>query len=355
MRNHPVTLTARRLLVASLAILVASCASVRVGPDAPPSNAVAPDPVGKLRLDPAVEARLLALDPDNVSAEDVRDTLSKVPAPRVILLHGGVFPVHLAMTSFAHFMIGMGYPADKIQHPADGSWSHSPYERSERVAGMIAWSYEKEGMRPIMVGHSQGGMQVVKVLHDLAGSFASELPVWNPELDRAEARTTITDPYTLRERPVIGVQVSLASAVGAGGPSGVLPNQWAVIGRLREVPDTAVQFNGYFIGIDWFTMSIAGVNAERFHNASGKVLVRNVVLPAGYLHVSIPASHHLPDNPEYKRFIDAYRATTEEPDESKMPGTYSDNIYYAADNWAGIKKHWTLEAQRLAKASRARR
>lgn len=346
-------MNARLAAVAALSLSLAACASLQAPNDAPNWRRDAPDPVGRLKLDRAVEDRLLALDPENVSAEDVRDTLSKVPAPRVILLHGGVYPVHLAMTSFAHFMIGMGYHAEQIRHPSDGNWSHSPYEASERVAGMIAWSYEHDGMRPMMVGHSQGGMQVVKVLHDLAGTFAKELPVWNPVTDSAERRTAIVDPYTRAERPVIGTQVSLASAVGAGGPSGVLPNQWAVIGRLREVPDTAVQFNGYFLGIDWFTMSLAEL-ADRYHNASGKVLVRNVVLPAGYLHVSVPVSHHLPDNPDYKRYVDAYRATTEKPDESQMPGTYSDNIYYAADNWASIKKHWVLEAQRLARARRAR-
>ena len=344
----------RRLALLPLVAALASCASLHSASDAPAGRDNAPDPVASLKLDRALEDRLLALDPDNVSAEDVRDTLSKVPAPRMILLHGGVFPVHLAMTSFAHFLIGMGYPADQIRHPADGNWSHSPYELSERVAGMIAWAYEREGMRSMMVGHSQGGMQVVKVLHDLAGSFAPSLPVWNPVTDSPERRTTIVDPFTRVERPVIGVQVSLASAVGAGGPSGVLPNQWAVIGRLREVPDTAVQFNGYFLGIDWFTMSIADLTGDRYHSVSGKSLVRNVVLPAGYLHVTVPVTHHLPENPAYKRYIDAYQATTEKPDEAKMPGPYSDNIFYAADNWASIKKHWVLEAQRLVRAKRSR-
>lgn len=344
----------RRILVLASSLLLAACVPLQRDGDAALDPAKAPDPVRALALDRALEDRVLALDPDNVSAEDVRDTLSKVPAPRVVLLHGGVFPVHLAMTSFGQFLVGMGYPEAQVRHPADGSWSHSPYERSERVAGMVAWAYERDGMRPMLIGHSQGGMQVVKVLHDLAGSFAPQLPVWNGATDAEEARTSIVDPFTRQPRPVVGVQVSFASAVGAGGPSGVLPNQWAVIGRLREVPDTVVQFNGYFLGIDWFTLSVAEVNAGRFHNASGKVLVRNVVLPAGYLHVTVPVTHHLPGNADFRRFVDAYRATSEKPDESRMPGTYSDNIYYAADNWAAIKKHWTLEAQRLVRAKRSR-
>lgn len=345
-------MTSIRHPLAVLALLsLAACAPLPPVSDAPPSAAAAPDPVATLKVDAAAIDRLLALDPDNVSAEDVRDTLSKFPAPRVVLLHGGVYPVHLAMTSFAHFLVGMGYPAAQIKLP-DGTWSHSPYEPSERIAGMIAWSYEHDGMRPMMVGHSQGGMQVVKVLYDLNGTFAPAIHVWNPLKDAAEPRAMIIDPFTRQPRPVVGVQVSLASAVGAGGPSGVLPNQWGVIGRLKDVPDTVVQFNGYFIGIDWFTMTLG--EGERFRNASGKVLVRNVLLPAGYLHVSVPVSHHLPDDAKLRPLVDAYRATTEQPDEATMPGHYTDNFYYAADNWASIKKHWVLEAQRLAKAKRQR-
>jgi hypothetical protein len=117
------------------------------------------------------------------------------------------------------------------------------------------------------------------------------------------------------------------------------------------VPDTAVQFNGYFIGIDWFVVNV-GVGSNRFVPL-GSAAVRNVELPAGYLHVTVPVTHHLPQNPAFKAFIDAYRPTTEKPDEATMPGSYTDNVYYAADNWHGIKKQWTLELQRLIRARRA--
>jgi hypothetical protein len=192
---------------------------------------------------------------------------------------------------------------------------------------------------------------VVKVLNDLAGTYGPDVRVWNPLTGDFENRTTIVDPLTGRERPVVGLSVSFASAVGAGGPSFIFPNNWEVLGRLREVPDTAVQFNGYFIGIDWFVVNI-GVPEDRFR-ALGKTQVRNIELPAGYLHVTVPVSHHLPANPQFRAFIDDYRATTEKPDEASMPGTYSDNIYYAADNWHAVKKHWALELQRLIKARRA--
>jgi len=343
-----------RALLALVAGLLAGCVGVQYNGQPEPVATRPSQPVLKaIALDRSLEERILALDPDRVTPQDIRDTLSKAPAPRIILLHGGVYPVHLAMTSFAHFLMGMGYPEARIKHPGDDRWSHSPYEPSERVAGMVAWFYEQEGLRPMLIGHSQGGMQAIKVLHDLAGTFTPSLPVWNPMTEKPEARTTILDPILGRDLPVVGTRVSYTSAVGAGGPSGVLPNQWSVITRIREIPDTTVQFDGFFIGIDWFAMTFTVAGVPRFVSTSGKVEVRNVVLPAGYLHVSVPTTHHLPGNAEWRRFIEDYRPTGEHPDEATMPGSYSDNILYAAENWYMIRRHWVLELQRLVRARRA--
>ena len=117
-----------------------------------------------LRLPPELEDKILALDPTNVGAEDVRDILSNAPAPRVINIHGGLASVIPRMVSFSEFLIGMGYPSVSLTNPSDGTYSFSCYESSEKIAGVIAWFYEKQGLRPMMVGHSQGGFQVVKVL-----------------------------------------------------------------------------------------------------------------------------------------------------------------------------------------------
>ena len=342
----------RQLALAVAAFVLTACAAIPAG-DRAPAAAPSQPPLRAVALDRTLEERILALDPENVSAADVRDTLSRAPAPRIILIHGGVFPVHLAMTSFAQFVIGMGYPEERVRVPGTADdWSHNPYLPSERLAGLIAWSYENEGMRPMLIGHSQGGIQVIKVLNDLAGTYGPDVRVWNPFNGNFESRTTIVDPLTGRERPVVGVQVSFASAVGAGGPSFIFPNNWDVIGRLRDIPDSAVQFNGYFIGIDWFVMNVGGPGRDRFR-ALGKTQVRNVELPAGYLHVSVPVTHHLTGNPSLRAFVDDYRATTEKPDEATMPGSYTDNVYYAADNWHAIKKHWVLELKRLILARRS--
>ena len=36
-----------------------------------------------------------------------------------------------------------------------------------------------------------------------------------------------------------------------------------------------------------------------------------------------------------------------------MPGSYSDNVLYAAENWFMIRRHWVLESQRFVRARRA--
>src|SRR3989442_181477 len=129
------------------------------------------------KLDAAQERRILALDPERISEQDVRTTLAVAPAPRIVLVHGGVVGVYLLMESFAKFLVGMGYPEANIRDPRDGAYSQNPYGSSERLAGELAWYYEHDAMRPMLIGHSQGGMQTVKVLHELAGSFGARVAV----------------------------------------------------------------------------------------------------------------------------------------------------------------------------------
>jgi hypothetical protein len=75
------------------------------------------------QLDAALEKRILALDPERISEADVRTTLTSAPAPRIVLVHGGVVGVYLLMESFAKFLVGMGYPEAKIRNPHDGAYS----------------------------------------------------------------------------------------------------------------------------------------------------------------------------------------------------------------------------------------
>src|SRR5438477_3128561 len=183
-----------------VALALAGCAT----PTAPPGETTAPR---ARTADRALEDQILALDPEHLSGGDVR-TLGRGPAPRIILLHGGIYPVHLLMVSFGRFLTGMGYPEAQIRDPETHDWSYSPYEDSGELAGIVAWQYEHDGMRPMIIGHSQGGMQAVKVLRELAGKMdTTQIPVWNPTTHQAESRTTITDPLTGKERPVVGISV----------------------------------------------------------------------------------------------------------------------------------------------------
>ena len=296
----------------------------------------------------AIEDRILALDPEHVTPADVRNILVKGPTPRIMLLHGGIYPVHLSMVSFGNFLVGMGYPEAKIRDPFDGSWSHSPYEDAERLAGIVAWYYERDGMAPLLIGHSQGGMQAVKILHVLNGEYGSSVPVWNPLTDFAENRTEIVDPLTGRPQPVVGLRIAYASAVGAGGAAFLLPNQWSLVGKLRTIPDTVEEFTGYAIDVDFWAWTLPGVDATRkFHNG-GKARVRNVTLSAANNHVLIPVSADLPSEPAQRGWIEAYSPE----DATPPPRGSEDNILWAADVWWSVKKYWVIEAQRLIRVNR---
>ena len=308
-------------------------------------------------VDRAIEDRILALDPERVSAADVAQVLSKGPAPQILLLHGGVYPVHLAMTSFGSFLVAMGYPEAKIRPPSGDEWSYSPYTSTARIAGILAWHYEQDGLRPMLVGHSQGGLYAVKVLKALAGRYGESIEVWDPVTDLALPRTSIVDPLTDRVRPVVGVSASYASALGAGGWALVLPNQWDDFANLRAIPDTVDEFTGYFIDLDFFALSFPGNPLDVPYVANGKANVRNVRLPAAVNHVFVPVTHELAGDPAVRRWLDDYQ-----PGQAGQAGQAGDppdvaggNVLWAADVWHSIKRHWALEAQRLVRARRAAR
>ena len=305
--------------------------------------------VRSLAVDPSLEERILALDATRVTDHDVRTILAAGPTPRILNLHGGIYPVHLVMESFSRFLTSMGYPEAKIRHPGDGRRSHTPYEPSSQIAGAIAWYYEREGMMPMLIGHSQGGIQAVKVLYEFAGAFSDSIRVWNPLIDGAEERTTIIDPLTGHERPVVGLRVGYVSVVGAGGAALMLPNQWTMAGRLRTIPDTVEEFTGYTLGVDMLAWDFSS-GASNFRS-NGSATVRNVRLPAEYSHVTVAATSHLARDEAMRDWINAYRPG----EESSMPEVTgsTDNALWAADVWFSIKKHWVIEAQRLIRARRA--
>src|SRR5262249_41476592 len=136
--------------LAGLLVFLAGCATYPGYVPASESGGQSPMSAGSSlrQLTPELENQLLATNPEHVTADDVRDVLSRAPAPRIIGIHGGIYPVHLAMKSFALFLVGMGYPEECVRRPCDGHYSFSCCESSEKIAGAIAWYYEKDGLRP---------------------------------------------------------------------------------------------------------------------------------------------------------------------------------------------------------------
>jgi hypothetical protein len=295
-------------------------------------------------LDPELARRILALDPEHITEHDVRTTLALGPTPRIILVHGGVYGTNLLMMNFAKFLVGMGYTDAKIRDPADGEYSQSPYGSTERLAGEIAWHYEHDGVRPLLIGHSQGGIQAVKVLYELDGAFANTIAVWNPRSDAPEDRSSIVDPLTGTERPVVGVSVAYASVVGAGGIALLSPFHWGMGQRLHLIPNTVEDFTGFNIDFDLIALTGPGAAPYR-HN--GTAQVRNVSLPATYNHVFVPLTQALASDAAMRDWLNAYVPSA---DNGNPPGAdegRGTNAFWAADVWFSIKKHWCLEAQRL--------
>jgi hypothetical protein len=299
--------------------------------------------------DPAVAARLLALDPGRVSRSDVADVLAHVPAPRIVLLQGSLAPV--TMEPFAEFLIGMGYPPDRLRNPRDGSYSSSSFADSRQVAGALAWYYESEGTRPLLIGHSQGGMLTIRVLYELAGAFGDAIPVWNPVTDAALPRTTFVDPLNGESRPVVGLKLPYAAAIATGKLARILLGQWTMLDKLRRIPDTAEEFTGF--AIEWDLIAGLFPRSDPYL-AEGAAAVRNVILPATYTHIGLPDARHLAANPVTRAWIDAYApdGSAPVPDGGDVDTT---NLVHAADIWYSVKRHWALEAQRLVAAKQGTR
>lgn len=321
----------RRLILRVRAVLMAAAGLLAAF--AAPSQAS-----GAAAIDAAVAARLRTLDCSHVSAADVRDVLSRAPAPRIMLLQGSV-PL-VTMEPFARFLIAMGYPADRLRNPRDGALSYSSFVDSARLAGSLAYDYEQSGMEPMLIGHSQGGMLAIRTLYEFAGAFHESLDVVDPATGASLARTSILDPHTHHFRPVVGLRVSYAAAIATGWLPRVFLGQWDMIRRLRAVPDTVGEFTGFSLPND----AIAGnAMGDTPYKALGRASVRNVVLPGSYHHVTLPRADHLADDPALRRWIDAWTPGTAQA----SPAGDTENLVHATDIWYSVKRNWCAQAQGL--------
>ena len=331
----------------ALAAVTAGSAPAAADESHPSTDLASPFSVSGIALDQETEERILALDPEHISAAEVQQVLARAPAPRIISLQGSVALV--TMAPFAEYLIAMGYPEERLRNPRDGALSYSSFVDSARLAGMLAWYYEHEGMVPMLIGHSQGGMIVVRVLHELAGSFSESLPVWNPLRDQAEPRTAVIDPLSGKERPVVGLKVPYAAAIATGTLPRLLLGQWTMLSRLHRIPDSVEEFSGYSLAWD----PIAGnFGSAEPYQATGTAQVRNVALPPAASHIGLPLAKPLALDPVVRAWIDDYVPGPSVPPPPAGARVDLANLVHAADIWYSVKKHWCLEAQRLVHARR---
>ena len=74
--------------------------TVKLPPVLPPTRFKRIDLKVDRTWQPGVYNGILALDPGRITETDVRMTLAAGPTPRIMNLHGGIYPVHLVMESF---------------------------------------------------------------------------------------------------------------------------------------------------------------------------------------------------------------------------------------------------------------
>ena len=260
--------------------------------------------------------------------------MSSPMSRRGSLLQGSVAVV--TMEPLAQFLIGMGYPEDRLRNPADGRVTYSSYADSAALAGALAYDYEQSGVEPMLIGHSQGGMLAIRVLYEFAGAFHDALPVVDPATGTALARTTIVDPRTGQARPVVGLHVAYAAALATGWLPRVLLAQWSMLSRLRRIPDTVTEFTGFDIPNDPIAGNLLGITP---YEAIGQARVRNVLLPATYSHIDLPRAAELPGNDLARAWIDAWQPGAGLPADASL-GTFMARISNPA--WQRAAEHAQL-------------
>lgn len=252
-----------------------------------------------LRSDPALVRRVLALNPERITSRDVAGVLSKCPAPRILNFNGSAFRT---MDEFSGFLTDMGYPEASVRDPAGGALSLSSYQSSRKVAREIAAACRDDGLRPMLIGHSQGGAFIMQVLHELEGQ-----------------------------------PVCYAAAVATGQWMRVALGQWNRIPILRKVPDSVEEFSGYRLADDFLGSDVPGLAKSGEYTALGSAKVHTLRL-RGAGHLEIMRVRPLAHDATARRWMDAYSPGTRVPGDARL--------LFAADVWHYITKHWCLELQR---------
>jgi hypothetical protein len=146
---------------------------------------------------------------------------------------------------------------------------------------------------------------------------------------------------------VVDLKLPLAAAIATGRMPRILRGQFELARVLRDIPDSAESFVGFFIPFD----PIAGtfVGDEDPYRALGRANVRNVVLPPTTSHIGVPRTEALAADPAARAWIEHYRPGVGEPPPALRD---AENLAMAAELWFAIKQAWCGEAQRAASGRR---
>lgn len=266
----------------------------------------------------------------------------RFPAPRIININGTLGGYR--MDSFSRFLIKMGYPYESLVNPLNGHLSYSGFIDSRILAGLFAWFYEKDGMRPVLIGHSRGGMKAIEVLREFYLPSCKDLRPWNPIIRDFEDRNSIVDPVTTENRNLCNLGTGFASAVSTGSFMRILLLEWGSLNWLRDVPPGVERFLGIFIKGDLIGGDPLGLGP---YKTKGEGIVRNIHLKGDYHHIDLFETDDIPDDPAAKRWIDGYQPGRNKLKASRPPLSDQGNILIAAELWYEIKHNWLRELERL--------
>ena len=167
--------------------------------------------------------------------------------------------------------------------------------------------------------------------------------------DESEHRTSITDPYDGRVRPVVGLKVPYAAAMATGKLPRLLLGQWTMLGKLRSIPDSVEEFTGFIILWDPIAGTFPGDEPYHAHGHAPKSATSNC--PRAPATSGCPTRGSSRAMPRRAPGSIAIARATSLPLPG-VDGVDTGNLVPAADIWFSIKKHWCLEAQRVIRQRR---
>lgn len=267
-------------------------------------------------------------------------------APHVVMPQGSLGIV--TMEPFGRFLAAMGYPERALVDAHGGTMTTDSDIGGATLAGALASMHERDGVRPIVIGHSKGGGVVIQTLRALVGAEGDDLPMVDPRTLEPLPRTSYADPASGERRRVVDLKLPLAVAIATGRMPRVLRGQFELASVLRDVPDSAEIFVGFFIPYDPIAGTFAG--DEDPYRALGRAEVRNVVLPPHTSHIGVPRTEALAADPAARAWIERYRPGAGEPPAALRD---AENLAMASELWYAIKRAWCGEAKRAASGRRS--